>query len=335
MTTVRNWSGGQHNFFAPVSWIPNGVPEAGDTAVIGIGTASSPNVAVARNAVFDGLTVVLDGGPGAAGTTPAQRPTLSLANVAIAGGASLVARSEETPFVSVTSTAENIDMNKLVSNSGNIEETTSFNTLNIDLGTHTALFNQSGGTISGSDYGAINIEATAGPAVFVNGGTVAGQGTAIDIGTQVWGDGTFSLTDGAGFNSVSRNQSTLDFHQAVGGGQTVSLTDSTLILDSPMSFLGTIAVPQVNPAGPFAGNSSVLLAGETATGLSFQDNVLTVTDGSAVLASLHLAPGLAADDFTFNAIPPGSSLPAGTDIHIQLPPAQTAALSAAPPHGPA
>ena len=333
MATTRDWLGGQHDFFAAGSWTPTGQPVAGDTMVIGLGSAAAPNVATASNAVLSGFQTVLDGGPGAAGTDPAGNPTLVLANAAIAAGTSIDARSEATPFVSVTPTAENMVVNALGVNYGSIGESTMFNSLNIALGNYTALYNWSGGTISGGDYDGLNIEGTGGPAVFVNNGTVSGHGTAIDIGTQVWGTGAFDLTAGSGFNSSSPNPSTIEFHQAVTAGQTVSLSDSTLILDSPMSFLGTIADPAVSAPGPFAGNSSVLLVGETATGLSFQNNVLTVTNGSTVLAQLGFAAGLAATDFTFNAIPAGSSLPAGTDIHIQLPSsAQTAAIGVAQTH---
>ncbi len=330
MATVRNWVGGQHDFFDPASWTPTGAPGAGDTAVIGLAAASSSNVATARNATLSGFQTVLDGGPGAAGTALAQDPALSLANTTIASDASIDARSAATPFVSVTPTTENIDANGFLLNYGTIGESTAFNTLNINLGNYTALYNQGGGTISGGDYDGLTVQGSGGPAVFVNNGTVSGHGTAIDIATQVWGTGTFNLTDGNGFNSSSKNQSTLEFHQQVNSGQTVSLNDSTLILDSPMSFLGTIADANVAAPGPYAGNSSVLLAGETATALSFQNNVLTVSDGATTLAQLGFAPGLAAGDFTFNSIPAGNSLPAGTDIHIQLPSA--AALGVAPPH---
>ena len=333
MATSRNWIGGQHNFFAAGSWTPAGTPRAGDTATIGLGTASSPSVATATNATLSGFHTILDGGSGAAGTVPAASPTLTLSNAVIGSNASIQARSEETPFVSVTPTAETIDVNGLAQNNGTIAETARFNTLNVELGRYTALFNQAGGTISGADYGAVNIEAANGPAVFVNNGTVSGSGTAIDVGTQVWGTGAFDLTDGSGFQSASRNESTLEFHAGVGAGQTVSLNDSTLILDSPMSFLATIADPSVHAPGPSSGNSSVLLAGEPVTRLAFQNNVLTAFDGTTTLARLAFAPGLAAADFTFNSIPPCSSLPAGTDIHIQLPPgAQVAALGVAPTH---
>ena len=328
MATTRSWVGGQHDFFAATSWTPTGQPVAGDTAVIGLGTASNPNVAALQGATVNGIGVVLDGGAGAA--DPAANPTLSLSNATIAGDAAITARGEVN-FQSSTSPAETIAVQGMVVNQASISETSLFDTLTITLANLSVLGNM-GGTISGSDYGTLNIEGV-GYNQFYNNGTVSGQGTAIDVGTQVLGTGAFDLTDGAGFRSSGPHGSTLEFHQGVSSGQTVSLTDSTLILDSPMSFLGTIDDARVSSPSPYGGNSSVLLAGAQATGLSFQDNVLTVSNGGAVLAQLAFAPGLAASDFTFNSIPTGSSLPAGTDIHIQLASAnaQAAAAGLAPP----
>ncbi len=314
MATVRNWVGGRHDFFAANSWTPPGRPVAGDTAVVGLGSASDPNVAVARNAALNGLAIVLDDGLSA--PDPADNPTLSLSNVVIAGDTSIAGHAtfayNPNPF------AETLDLAGLVLNQGTISENDLFNTLNVDLAPNTLMMNL--GTISGGDFDTIAV-ADHGRARLLNDGTISGQGSSIDIGAPVSGHGSFSMTDSHGFNSDSPNSSRLEFHQDVGRGETISMTGSLLVLDAPLTFLATIDDLHVasRSLGQFARNSAVILNGEQATGLAFQDNVLTVLDGDVALAHLRFTPGLTADDFTFNAIPGGAGLPASTAIHIEQP----------------
>ncbi len=331
MSTVRNWLGGQHDFFAASSWTPTGQSAPGDTATIGLGSASDPNVAVVQNAMLSGMAVVLDDGLSAA--DPASNPTLSLSNTIISSDTSIEghANFQYNPY----SFAEALDLKGFVLNQGTISENDLFNTLNVNLADSTMLMNQ--GTISGGDYDTVNI-AGDGWNALMNNGTISGQGSTINVDTPVFGQGEFDLKEGPGFGSHFPNSSTLEFHQMVGSGQTISMTNSTLVLDSPPTFLATIDDLSVSPSSAYASNSSVLLAGEHVTALSFQNNVLTVSDGGNVLAQLNFAPGLAAADFTFNAISGGGGLPAGTDIHIQSPAmgadttqmAQTASLAVPP-----
>ncbi len=332
MATTRNWLGGQHDFFAASSWTPAGQPAAGDTAIIGLGAG---NVAMAQNATLTNLAVVLD--DGASTADPTANPTLSLSNAVIASNSSIQAQAvfdyNPNPFL------ETINLKGFVLNQGAISEVGLFNTLDVNLAHNTVLANQ-GGTISAADFDTLKIEGS-GRGALLNNGTISGQGSTIDIGTPVFGQGAFNLTDSSGFNSHSPNPSTLEFHRMVGSGQTISLSDSTLVLDSPATFLGTIHDVSVNPTGPFGEyppNSSVLLKGEQATGLSFQNNVLTVSNGSSVLAQLSFTPGLTAADFVLNNVSGGGNLPGGANIGIQLPAAgaastqmaQTASISVPP-----
>ncbi len=336
MATARNWIGGQHNLFDPNSWTPAGAPAGGDTVTIGLGSASNPNIATAQNAVLSGFQTVLDAGVGTPSST--TQPTLSLSNIIIASNASIEGtNTSDYPAIPGNTVAENINVNGLALNYGAIDDgigkNVYFNTLNINLGNYTAFLNQARGTISAGDYGNLNIEGTNGPAVFVNNSTVSGAGSAIDIGTQVWGVGAFNLTSGQSYTSHSPKQSTLEFHQGVSTGQTVSLTNSELVLDSPMLFLGTIKDTQVGPQALQATNSEVLLSGETATSLSFQNNVLSVFDGSTVLAHLSFAPGLTANDFQLAPFGGnGGGHLGGTYIDIAMPflTTQMVTLSVAP-----
>ena len=332
MSTARTWLGGGHDFFAASSWTPSGQPVPGDTATIGRGTGSNPSVAVDQNARLDNVAVVLDDGSGSVDT--ATSPTLSLSNAFIAGGTSITGHSSfgYQPY----SLTETINLQGFIMNQGSIGEASFANTLNVTMADSTLLMNQ--GTISAADLDTLNIQGSGWNAL-VNNGTISGAGSTLDVATPVFGQGAFNLTAGAGFNSHFPHQSTLEFHQGVGSGQTISMTNSTLVLDSPPTFLATIDDLGVGPASPFSSNRSVLLAGEQATSLSFQNNVLTVFDGSNVLAQLGFSTGLTANDFAFNSVSAGGGLPAGTDIHIQSPSmgtattqmAQTASLAVVPP----
>lgn len=323
MSAVRTWLGGSHDFFAANAWTPTGQPMAGDTALIQPGTGSNPNVAAIQNAWLDNLSVLLDDGLGSA--DPGASPTLTLSNVFLNGGTSIMGHS--TFGYNPVQLTETVALEGFIMNQGSIGETGFGNTLNVTLADSTLLLNQ--GTMSAVDFDNLNVQGS-GWNVLVNNGTISGHGSTIDVGTPVFGQGGFDLTPGSGGpGSHFPHQSTLEFQQMVGSGQTISMTDSTLVLDSPATFLATIDDLNVGIASPFSGNSSVLLAGQPATSLAFQNDVLTVFNGNNVLAQLGFAPGLTEADFAFNAITGGGGLPAGTDIHIQLPDPGTASTQTA------
>ncbi len=317
MAATRNWAGGSHDFFAPASWTPAGRPIVGDTAIIGIGTLANPNVAAARNAVLDGITVVLDDGSGA--LDPTTNPTLSLTNTLITGSTVIEEKDGSFPAGRF---AETIDLKEVVLNQGSIVTNTPFTTLNIDLADNTVLVNQ-GGTIS-SPLQATDLLVEGGNrTALVNNGTISGVNAHIDIGTATLGQGVFDVSENAGYDKGVA----VEFHREVGDGQTISITDSIVALDAPMAFKATINDHSVgyegNP-GVLASNSSVLLRGEQATALSFLNNVLTVSNGADTLAHLTFAAGLNADDFVLTNTPLGASI----DISLPSPPA---ALGASPP----
>ena len=295
MATPRHWLGGEHNFFAAGSWTPAGRPRPGDTLTIGPGTASAPNIAHVHDRALDRVTVLLDDGPGPTGSPFV--PTLSLSDAVITSG-TVIENAVESGVMGVSDT-EAILVNGRVRNLGTIAENPEAligNTLDITIGAHGRLINGSTGIISGTNISNINIAGGRG-STLVNDGTISGQGTTIDIAVPVSGRGVFSTSRGVGFGSSFGTRTTLEFHQTVGAGETIAVNDATLIVDAPLRFLATIDDLSVTPADPDANNSSVLLKGEHATSLTFQNDILTVQNGQQTLATLHFSPGLVADDF--------------------------------------
>ncbi len=296
MAIIRNWTGGEHNFYGASSWTPAGQPMPGDTVIIGPGSAKEPSVATVNHHTVAGITVLFDDGPGAIGSP--YVPTLSLNGAMIGAGTLIENQAEESPALGASDT-EAVLIKGTVRNFGTIAENPGAqigNTLNITLADRGTLVNGAGGTISGTTISQLNIEGGS-HSVVVNQGTISGQGTTLDIGVPVIGHGLIDMSRGGNPGSHFGTSSTVEFHQAVGNGQTIQLNDSTLILDAPMTFLGTINDLSVSPNSAFATNSAVLLKGEHATDLSFNNDVLSVRNGSDLLASLHFLAGLGTGDF--------------------------------------
>lgn len=318
---TRNWLGGQHSFFDPNAWSPFGAPIAGDVAIIGPGSASAANVASASGVAIDGITVLLDDGPGATGS--AFVPTLSLSNAVIGSGTVVENAAETSPLLGATDT-EQVLVGGMVWNRGTIGENPSApigNTLNIVIQPGATLVNGVAGRISGTTIAQLNIEGGRKSAL-VNNGVISGQGTTLDVGVAVSGSGSFDMTKGGNPGSASGTASQLEFHKAVGPGETIAVNDTTLVLDAPMRFLAKIDDTSVTPPGRFATNSAILLAGEQATALQFQDNVLTVWNGATMLADLRFAAGLNGGDFTL------SNTTRGAEIAIAAPSGGSASATA-------
>ena len=329
MATTRHWLGGEHNFFAAGSWSPTGKPSPGDTLIIGPGTASAANIADVHDRALDRVTVLLDDGPGSAGSSLGSPfvPTLSLSDAVIMPGTLIENALESSPFIGAGDT-EAIRVNGMVANLGTIAENPGAligNTLDITIGAHGVLINGRTGTISGTTISNLNIAGGPG-SMLVNDGTVSGQGTTIDVAVPVYGRGVFNTSRGGSPGSHFGTSTTLEFHQAVGRGETIAVNDATLILDAPLRFLATIDDLSVTPAGPDANNSSVLLRDEHATSLTFQNDILTVQNGQQTLATLHFSPGLVAGDFSLVDITAG--LNQGSNINITAPTAGAASPQA-------
>jgi hypothetical protein len=319
MSTTRDWLGGTHGFFAAGSWSPAGRPVAGDTLIIGPGTSSVPNVAVVRSPHMNDLTVLLDDGSGSVGSP--YVPTLSLVNTTI-GARTLIENQVETSPTLGASDTEDIQVSGEVRNEGTIAENPGApfgNTLNITLSDGNTLVNGKSGTIAGTTISNLNIEGGAGT-LLINNGTVTGQGTTMDVGVPVVGNGSFSMSGGGNPGSHTPIMSTLTFHATVGSGQAVALNDTTLVLDQPMSFLATIDDLSVSPNSAFSTNNSIVLAGEQATGFGFQDDTLTVQNGQQTLAQLHFTAGLTAADFSLANTSQGAQIsivaPAGASPQV-------------------
>ena len=305
--TTRTWLGGQRSFFDPSVWTPSGAPVAGDVAIIGPGSASTANVALVSGRNLNGVTVLLDDGPGATGS--ALAPTLSLSNTVIGSGSTIENLAETSPAPGAADT-EQVLVGGMVWNVGEIGENRSApigNTLNITIQPGATLVNGAGGRIRGTTISQLNIEGGRKSAL-VNNGVISGQGTTMDVGVAVSGSGSFNMTRGGNPGSASGTPSRLEFHQAVGPGETIVVDDTTLVLDAPMRFLATIDDVSVTPPGAFASKSAILLAGEQATALQFQGDELRVWAGAMKLADLRFAAGLNGGDFTLSNTSQGAEI---------------------------
>ena len=330
--TTHIWLGGQHNFFDPSVWNPFGIPAAGDIAIIGPGSAAAANVALVSGARLDGINVLLDDGPGATGSPFV--PTLSLSNATIGSGSVVENLAETSPLLGASDT-EQIVVCGMAWNLGRIEENPGApigNTLNITIQPNATLVNDVGGMISGTTISQLSIEGGH-KSVLVNNGVISGQGTAIDVGVPVSGSGSFDMAKGGNPGSASGTQSRLEFHQAVGAGETIVVNDTTLVLDAPMRFLATIDDTSVTPPGALATNSAILLAGERATALRFLGDELKVWNGATMLADLRLAAGLNDGDFTLSNTPQGAEVAIAAPSGGALAMAQNGVVMPALGHG--
>ena len=307
MPTTRLWVGGENDFFSPNAWSPPGRPSHGDTLTIGPGTATTANIATVDHRVLQDMTVLLDDGPGLFGSPFV--PTLALTDAGIGKGTLITNPFEMSPALGASDT-EQILIDGRVRNQGTIAENPGAligNTLSIDLADNAKLINGRAGVISGTTISNLNIEGGPG-SVLVNRGDTLGHGTKVDIGVPVTGHGTFEMLPGANPGSHTPITSELEFHQAVSAGQTIKLNDTMLVLDLPLRFLATIDDLSVSPPSADATDSSILLKGAQATDLSFNNDVLTVRNGSDTLAQLHFTAGLTGADFELANTAQGASI---------------------------
>ena len=336
MPATLEWIGGKHDFFAAASWTPAGKPARGDTLIIGPGTSSAPNIAVVRGHPLDGVTVLLDDGPGVVGSP--DIPTLSLVNTSIGARTLIENQIESSPALGASDT-EDVQIHGTVRNHGTIAENPGAligNTLTIELGHGATLVNAPSGTISGTTISDLTIEGGK-DARLVNDGTITGQGTTVDIGVAVTGKGSFVMSGGGNPGSHTAVPAALEFQAPVGAGLTIDVNDTTLVLDKPMTFLATIDDSSVSLPSAFATNSDVVLKNESATGFCFQNDMLTVRNGQQTLAQLHFTSGLTAGDFSLTNTSEGAQItvatPASASASVQMSLAASSPDLPVPTHG--
>jgi hypothetical protein len=109
-------------------------------------------------------------------------------------------------------------------------------------------------------------------APFTNSGTVQAQSGTLSFLGSVAGSGTLDVGSAG----------TLSLGLGAASGQTVDFLASTGVLDlaHPLDFLGKIA--------GFGGSDQIFLANTTYTTFGFSNNLLTVKDGTATVASLNI-----------------------------------------------
>jgi hypothetical protein len=177
-----------------------------------------------------------------------------------------------------------------ISASGGVLEAESNATLvigsKINLGAAATIAASTGGTalVSGALSGSGTLLAGSGAVVDLAGGgsfggAISGAGTVLVSGASAMSflgnaGGTGTLEIGAG--------ATLSLGLGDGSGQTIDFLGTTGALDlsNPLDFAGTI--------DGFGGSDQILLQNTSVTSFAFSNNLLTVKDGSATVASLHI-----------------------------------------------
>jgi hypothetical protein len=273
------------------------VPQPGDTAVIDSGTVT------AQDRAINGVALVLDG------ASAQSEPNLILDNVTLDAGSSI---SETTPGFPFPSDFATITMHNTVVSAAPISLFGSRGDahLTIDIGAHSTFINNA----SFSSTGFLDIEASGARSSFVNNGTISTVVDPMTVNAPTSGSGTFDI-EGA----TSRASGDLTFGDSVGSGIKVAFTGPaagpTLVLDKPLSFLGSIAYDPVDVfGGPGPTGQLVYLPNTAVTSETYASNHLTLFDGGTVVGRLSIAGNFTPANFSFQADSRG-----GTDLLFTAP----------------
>lgn len=291
MTTLV-WIGGTGSFDDPNEWSPSGVPRAGDTAIISIGTATlsmqkldgfelqlqSPASVLDISDVIFGKNFVLNAPAGAGGTA-----TLNATGFDANLGLILVGTVDQ-PFN--FSPPFTINMSDLAPSPG--------------CSGAAAIFVNSG-TIQDVGGQPFAIVAQSPDATLINNGTIdlAATNTRVTIGVAVQGSGTISTGEvvipvGASADLLS-TVPLLEFGGAVGSGQTLDIVGSAYVLiDKPSQFhaliegfapLPSSTSPPPYWYGPF--EPHIILENAPVTSYAVANDVLTLWDNGSIVAQLR------------------------------------------------
>lgn len=253
---VYRWFGGNDSFTNPEDWSPNGVPQAGDTAVIPSGDASVPS------GFGNGVNFLLQGGSisfDVAGTF----------HTGMWAGTGTVYIGSFATTVAATTTGIRLG--------GNLLDVAEF----VGSGSSFAIDGNSKLT-NGSALN-VGLVGTAGlPAGEIeNDGTMAVSGSSLYVG-ELTGNGVVRAA----------NDSTLDVTSA-GTGETIQLTSGHLYI-GPGPFPFSTVLQFLAPITHFGAGSEITLENTQATSEVFSKSSpnageLFLYDGSALVADLHIS----------------------------------------------
>lgn len=280
---TKTWNGGAGNYRTGSNWSPSGVPVAGDTVIIQSGAA----------AIASGT---IDGNFLRFGSNDPNAPAKLLIGSVTFGAGERIFAYDAGEDRSGTNRYSEIDVIGRLTNDGTIAVGLGIrnrpSSSEISLSYGATLVNN--GTIEVGNLGNLRIDGSQGARVVNNGAinTTGGEGRIV-INAPLTGYGVID------FHEDESSSGTVEINNSVGVGQTVDMggnenTDNAhvplgfghLVLDKPLQFLGT-----VNNFNDVA--EDITLAGVHATGESYGANGwLTVSDGSDIVARLHLVSNL-------------------------------------------
>lgn len=297
MATTRTWIGGNGRYANAGDWSPAGMPRPGDTAVIDSGTVT------AQDRAIDGVALVLDG------ASTQTEPDLILDNVTLDAASGIAETTPGFPFpsdfatVTVRNTVVSAAPITLFGSRGDAH-------LTIDLGAHSTFVNDA----SFGNAGFLDIEAGGASSSFVNNGTVSTVVDPLTVNAPTSGSGTFDIVGATGKQSGQ-----LTFGDGVGTEIKVAFTGQaaapTLVLDKPLSFLGSIAYDPVDVfPGPGPTGQLVYLPNTAVTSETYASNRLTLFDGGTVVGRLNIVGNFRPANFSFQTASRG-----GTDLLFTAP----------------
>ena len=297
-----NWFGGGGLYTAARLWSPRGVPVgAGDTAVVGAGEV----VVLGRQFA---ATVLLGG------TDAGAPPALDLVNGTVAGLA-MPNDLPGQPYATLNSPAEYGTLNVAGQSAvGRIS-------LGAFDGIERAPYPYGHGPLFAHDNLQVNLTGRAvldtsfdvqeGSALTVTGGARSGLNagaSAIHAGKAVINapltGGAVNMTRGDVSHEGFADVGTLELGGRVDAGASINLDVSSLLIDKPLQFAGTLNIQAQEGNGdthvdPGVGTQDVMLRGLTASSYAFDDAThrLTLLTGDAVLDTIQFSDATTSSSF--------------------------------------
>jgi len=261
---LKTWNGSNGNFQNPNDWTPKGVPAAGDDAVITNGTVRINNlnltgVGIQVSSQNQSNPVTLDIHNSTIGTVPITE--LTPQQFAIAD-------------MNIKGTVIENDLLKL----GGFSRTPVGSTLNMDIAKHSTFVNT--GTIDAETGSTISV---IGKGTFENNSTFDVIGSMTTVDTPITGTGTINAEIG-----IDTRATQLNIGDSVSAGETVNVIGNAVLqLSDTPEFLG--AINFAPPPPPGIGLEEVILQGIASTSASYNGSVLSVFNGTDLVASLRVA----------------------------------------------
>jgi hypothetical protein len=278
--TTRTWNGSNASFDTASDWSPNGIPSAGDTAVINSGTVS------VNSETLSGIVVSL-------ASSGSNFPTLVLNDATLDPSTRIRGNTGSLAVV--------LEVNGTVTNQGIATFVSGFlgGQYDVDLANPgpagTVLHNA--GTINAKDGSIAFAAGVNSGAAVVNDGAISvwnpdGALQNVKFGAQLLGSGTVFLHPNVSVTVASTVDSTqtFEFMSASGG-------NAALEIGTPASFQGTVS--------GFVSSDFIRLDNAPSTGLVYTPTgahagTLTLNNNGTTTASLNLIGDYQTSDFSIN-----------------------------------